>query len=291
METEPSVAPVRSVSSPLPDIDSQDKDNYLCETEYVQDIYSYYKAVEDRYVTQHYMDKQPDINDKMRAILIDWLVEVHLKFRLMPETLFLTVQIIDRYLDMDRVSRKNLQLVGVTSMLIASKYEEIWAPEVRDFVFICDSAYTKNEILAMEKTILNRLEFKVTSPTSYHFLARFIKACASTDESGIRVPTEKRFNMLCMYAVEIAFPEYDMMGYSYSKISAASVLLARQTLCTGPWTRALEKHTGYKQCELQEMADKMRALMIKAASNSTTLKAVHKKYSNARFHSVTQLVC
>eukprot|EP00951_Prasinocladus_malaysianus_P050362 scaffold679679_cov71-Prasinocladus_malaysianus.AAC.1 len=75
-------------ASPLPDIDSQDKHNYLCETEYVQDIYSYYKAVEGKFAITDYMDQQPDINDKMRAILIDWLVEVHLKFRVRAVTLF-----------------------------------------------------------------------------------------------------------------------------------------------------------------------------------------------------------
>lgn len=83
----------------------------------------------------------------MRAILIDWLIEVHFKFKLLPETLFLTINLIDRYLERVIVNRTKLQLVGVTSMLIASKYEEIYAPEVRDFVYITDNAYTKEEIL------------------------------------------------------------------------------------------------------------------------------------------------
>lgn len=82
-------------------------------------------------VSPQYMARQADINDKMRAILVDWLVEVHLKFKLTPETLFLTTNIIDRFLALHPVTRKHLQLVGVTAMLIASKYEEIWAPEVR----------------------------------------------------------------------------------------------------------------------------------------------------------------
>lgn len=76
------------------------------------------------------MNSQPDINSKMRAILIDWLVEVHRKFELMPESLYLTINIVDCYLSMKVVSRRELQLVGIGSMLIACKYEEIWAPEV-----------------------------------------------------------------------------------------------------------------------------------------------------------------
>ena len=140
----------------LPDIDAADKENPLavsevrpgsaalcapaqgphprthCALQYVNSIYSYYYRVEGATaVAPSYMSNQADINDKMRAILVDWLVEVHLKFKLMPETLFLTVNLIDRYLALAPVTRKNLQLVGVTAMLLASKYEEIWAPEVR----------------------------------------------------------------------------------------------------------------------------------------------------------------
>jgi len=92
------------------------------------------------------MARQVDINEKMRAILVDWIIEVHLKFKLLPETLFLTINLIDRYLERVQIKRNNLQLVGVTAMLIASKYEEIYAPEVRDFVYITDNAYTKEEI-------------------------------------------------------------------------------------------------------------------------------------------------
>ena len=77
----------------------------------------------------------------MRAILIDWLIEVHLKFKLLPETLFLTINMIDRYLEKQIIPRTKLQLVGVTAMLLASKYEEIYAPEVKDFVYITDKAY------------------------------------------------------------------------------------------------------------------------------------------------------
>ena len=93
--------------------------------------------------SERYMTQQQDINEKMRAILVDWIIEVHLKFKLLPETLFLTVGLIDRFLEREQIKRSNLQLVGVTAMLIASKYEEIYAPEVRDFVYITDNAYTK----------------------------------------------------------------------------------------------------------------------------------------------------
>ena len=109
---------------------------------------------------------QNDINEKMRGILIDWLVDVHIKFKLRPETLFLTVNLIDRYLEKISIPRQKLQLVGVASMLIACKYEEIYAPETKDFVFVTDKAFTREEIHDMEGKILSTLEFNLTSTSS-----------------------------------------------------------------------------------------------------------------------------
>lgn len=124
--------------------------------------------------------KQTDINEKMRAILVDWLIEVHYKFKLMPETMFLTINLIDRYLERFDVLRTRLQLVGVTAMLIACKYEEIYAPEVRDFVYITDKAYTREEILQMEFSMLSTLDFNITSPSSFRFLERYAKIAQAT---------------------------------------------------------------------------------------------------------------
>ena len=111
----------------------------------------------------------------MRAILVDWLIEVHFKFKLLSETLFLTVNLIDRFLERSDVVRTKLQLVGVTAMLIACKYEEIYAPEVRDFVYITDKAYSREEILAMEASMLATLDFNICAPSSFRFLERYSK--------------------------------------------------------------------------------------------------------------------
>ena len=130
------------------------KDPQLC-AEYAVEIFNFLRQSETDYIASAgYMEKQEDINEKMRGILIDWLVEVHLKFKLVPESLYLTVNLIDRFLEKDQVNRQKLQLVGVTAMLIACKYEEIYPPIVKDFVYITDNAYTKDEILAMERKML-----------------------------------------------------------------------------------------------------------------------------------------
>ena len=134
-------------SAPPDDIDERDSDDPLCATSYVQDMYEHFRSKEvSTSVRPVYMEDQRYINERMRSILVDWLVEVHLKFKLVPETLYLTVNIIDRYLAKTEVSRPKLQLVGVTALLIASKYEEIYPPELRDLVYICDRAYSKLEV-------------------------------------------------------------------------------------------------------------------------------------------------
>ena len=135
------------------DIDERDAEDPLCATGYVSEMYVLFRENEvASSVRPVYMEGQPHINERMRSILVDWLIEVHLKFKLVPETLYLTINLIDRYLQLKEVSRPKLQLVGVTSLLIASKYEEIYPPELRDLVYICDRAYTRQDVSKTEPT-------------------------------------------------------------------------------------------------------------------------------------------
>lgn len=156
----------------------------------------------------------------MREILIDWLVEVHLKFKLLPETLYLTVNIIDRYLDKQIVLRNKLQLVGVTAMLIASKYEEIYPPIVTDFVYITDNAYSKSEILEMEESILTSLEFGIHFTSQLRFLERYFYL----------KDTSENEKFLAQFLVEGCLIQYNMLKYN-SSILAASALYLSSKLC------------------------------------------------------------
>jgi len=162
------------------------------------------------------MSKQNDINAKMRAILIDWLIEVHMKFRLVPDTLYLCVNIIDRYCNCVRVRRNKLQLVGVTALLIACKYEEIYPPEVRDCVYITDRAYRREEVLAMEHDILGRLSYRISAPTAYPFLLRFLKITKAS-------PFTKH---AANYYMERTLQEHDLLQFRPSLMAATAVMLA-----------------------------------------------------------------
>lgn len=136
------------------DIDNRDRHNPLAVTDYVEDMYQHFMRKEgESSVNRMYMgrmeeNKQPNINESMRCILVDWLIEVHYKFKLFPETLYLTINILDRFLSdtTEIITKRDLQLVGVTSLLVAAKYEEMYVPELRDLTYICDGAYTEAKV-------------------------------------------------------------------------------------------------------------------------------------------------
>jgi cyclin B len=224
-------------------------------SEYVSEIYAHLKNTELEFIAQPgYMKKQPDINEKMRAILIDWLVEVHLKFKLYPETLYLTVNLIDRYLEKKEVLRQHLQLVGVTAMLIASKYEEIYAPEVRDFVYITDKAYTKEEILKMEFEILTSMDFNVTTPSCFRFLERIYKLFPQADE--------RVFN-LSRYLMELSLVEYRMLKHHPSMLASAALFLSMKILKKehSQWTEKLKDATWFSEQQIRQCAKDLCILL------------------------------
>lgn len=139
--------------------------------ELLQDIFENLLKEEREAIRQFgYMKKQINVNENMRAILIDWIIEVHYKFKLLPETLYLTVNLIDRFLaGKSDVPKERLQLIGISAMLIACKYEEIYSPELRDFVYISEKSYDSDEILKMESEMLKILKFEICFPSINRF--------------------------------------------------------------------------------------------------------------------------
>ncbi|KAL6001544.1 hypothetical protein ACLOJK_007282 [Asimina triloba] len=234
---------MEEAESPVRCIDEADAKNPLAVVEYAEDIYSFYRRSEiASCVPPDYMSNQTDINRKMRAILIDWLIEVHHKFELRHETLFLTINIIDRYLSRQGVVRKYLQLVGITSMLLACKYEEICVPQLDDFIYISDRAYTREDILKMEKSMLNALQFNMSVPTPFAFMKRFLKAAES----------DNKLEMLSFYLMDLCLVEYQILKFPPSLVSAAAVYTARCMLRRTPtWNKTLRHYSTYSEAQLQ----------------------------------------
>jgi cyclin B len=121
-------------------------------------------------IKPNFMKNQKEINCRMRAIIVNWIIDVHDRFKLLPDTLFLSIIIFDRYMSIiNNIDKNKLQLIGVTSLLIACKYEEIFSPEIRDFICILDREYEKEDLMEEENNILKILKFEVIYPSSYRY--------------------------------------------------------------------------------------------------------------------------
>jgi len=236
----------------------------------------FFLSQEPKTASHGYMSHQTDVNPKMRAILVDWLLEVHFKFKLLPETLYLTINIIDRYLSRKPVVRTRLQLVGVTAMLVASKYEEIYPPEVKDFVFITSNAYSHDEILEMEARMLNTLRFEVTVPTAWIFLGRYCKVAM----------LDTRTKLLAQYYVERSLQEYDMLRFLPSLQASAAIAAAMRTLGTGTWSATMASYTGYSEADI---AAPLADIQGYVCHHSSSLKASRKKFGSKRFSDIASV--
>lgn len=185
----------------------------------------------------HYMDNQAEIQWSMRSVLMDWLVQVHLRFGLLPETLFLCVNYIDRFLSCKVVSLGKLQLVGATAIFIAAKYEEINCPSVREIVYMVDNGYTEDEILKAERYMLSMLQFELGFPGPMSFLRRISKA----DDYDVETRT------LAKYFLEVTIMDERFVGSPPSFLAAAAHCISRLMLKKGTWV-CYSLHYWYFTC-------------------------------------------
>ena len=285
----------------LPSYDRQDVSDPRFVSEYVNTIFERMRQVElqNAPIVGDYMATcQSDLSERMRGVLVDWLVEVHWKFKLYPETLFLAVNLLDRFLSVKpNIARSQLQLIGVTCLLLAAKYEDIYAPEIKDIVHICDKTYKKEEILSMEVLILNTLGFRITSPSALLFLLRMAKI-AKCDE---------RQFYLAQYCLELAMADYHLWtNHSASQLAAATLFLSSKLLRKSPaWPPALQEMSGYSESQLKSIAKEICITLLatnegttgeetatgRASSNIVNAtRAIKKKFSQPKYHSVAKLV-
>jgi len=155
-----------------------------------------------------YMKQQTgELSENVRAIIIDWVMNVHMKYKLWPETLFITINLIDRYFSTQtEIKKSDVQLVAVAALVIATKYEEIYPPTVKDFIYVSSNAYTRPQILLMEKGILFGLQFQISETSPYRFLERYSKIAQ----------TDSVLFYLAQYLLELALLDSKMAQYPSS---------------------------------------------------------------------------
>ncbi|KAG2679561.1 hypothetical protein I3760_11G055700 [Carya illinoinensis] len=250
----------------LPSID--DICNQLEVAEYVDEIYQYYWVTEvQNQSLENYMSVQTDITAHMRGILINWLIEVHFKFDLMQETLYLMVTLLDGFLSQATIKKNELQLVGLTALLLASKYEDFWHPRVKDLISISAESYRRDEMLAMERLILKKLKFRLNVATPYVFMLRFLKAAQS----------DTKLERLAFYLIELCLVQYEALKFKPSLLCASAIYVARCTLNMTPaWTPLLCKHARYEESQLRDCAEMI--LRFHKDAGTGQLRVTYEKY-------------
>ncbi|KAI9752335.1 MAG: G2/mitotic-specific cyclin [Lichina confinis] len=252
------------------DLDNEDLDDPLMVADYVVEIFDYLRELEQKTMPNaDYMEHQDELEWKMRGILVDWLIEVHARFHLLPETLFLTVNIIDRFLSMKVVQLDRLQLVGVAAMFIASKYEEVLSPHVSSFRHVADDGFTEQEILSAERFILQTLNYDLSYPNPMNFLRRISKA----DNYDIQTRT------LAKYLLEISLLDDRLMRYCSSHVAASAMYLSRLILDRGDWDATMAHYSGYTEEEI----DPVFRLMVDYLARPVAHEAFFKKYASKKF--------
>lgn len=262
---------LRPIPAGVIPIDEADKEDPQQAAEYVQEIYGYMRNLEVKFqVSQEYLQRPLDFISRTRSILVNWLVEIHARFELQQETLFLSINVMDRYLALQEVPRNQLQLVGITALLIASKYEDMWPPTIKELIFMTEDAYTSAEILKMELTMLDKLGYALGQPLPLHFLRRGTKAGQGDWLS----------HGISKYLIELCLMDHELLKYVPSEVAAASLHVARTVLKQEDWTTTLEFFTGYEKADLMPcVAEVQRVLKLSVESKH---QAIRSKWSKRK---------
>ncbi|KAB0353290.1 hypothetical protein FD755_024003 [Muntiacus reevesi] len=225
----------------IEDIDTEDWENPQLFSDYVKDIYQYLRQLE------------VDINGRM----------LRSKFRLLQETLYMC----------------KLQLVGITAPLLASKYEEMFSPNIKDFVYITDNAYTSSQIREMETLVLKELKFELGRPLPLHFLRRVSKSEEVDVEQHI----------LAKYLMELTLVDYDMVHYHPSKVAAASSCLSQKVLGQGKWNLKQQYYTGYTESKVLEVMRHMAQNVMRVNENMTKFTTIKNKYASSKLLKISTI--
>ncbi|GAV50261.1 hypothetical protein ZYGR_0U01170 [Zygosaccharomyces rouxii] len=260
--------------------DPLDDDTYdvVMVSELSTEIFEYLRELEMKYrPNPSYMDIQPELKWSYRSTLIDWIIQVHSRFQLLPETLYLTVNIIDRFLSRKTVTLNRFQLVGAAALFVAAKYEEINCPTLNDIVYMLDHAYTKEDIVKAEKFMIDTLDFEIGWPGPFSFLRRISKA----DDYEYDTRT------LAKYLLETTTMDSKLVAAPPSWLATGAYFLSRIILGCNEWTLKHIYYSGYTQEQIFPLAT---VILENCRFAERRHQAIWKKYSERRQHRSAQVV-
>ena len=228
-----------------------------------------------------YMANQPEINEIMRAILIDWIIDVHLRFNLRQDTLFMTIWLIDTYLSFAFIQRDKLQLLGITCLLISGKAHEIYYPQHNKLLEMTDNAYIKEEMLTMENEILKKLNFFIVCPNPidfYNILSKMFNF-------------EKKQYYLGNYFIEAALINYPILKYSSSVIASSCAYLVMKYYKINGYQKLYNNFIVNEKCPEDVIKDAAKEIYFLVDNLSKSkFKSVKKKFSLTQFENVSEIL-
>ncbi|GLB39126.1 putative cyclin family protein [Lyophyllum shimeji] len=252
------------------DLDADDWDDPAMVSEYVADVCVYLKEIEQQTLPNpDYMANHSELDWEKRGILVDWILQVHARFNLLQETLFLFTNILDRFLSARPISLSKLQLVGITAFFVAAKYEETYAPSVAEIAYLADGQYTVEEILKAERYILKTLAWDLRYPGPMGWLRRGSKA----DDCDTKARTVGK------YLMEIGCLEWRLVSTPPSLLAAAAMWLGRLVLGREIWTSNMEHYMTYSEAELLPTANIMLNYILEPIQH----ESLYKKYAHKRY--------
>lgn len=226
----------------------------------------------DFLIDKNFLD-DTEIEERHRRRLVEWLSEVHDKFRLLPETFFITTKLVDLSIQKFGVKKSNLQLLSLGALLISTKYEEIYPPSVRQMLKVAaNETIKKEDVLQMEYKILRSLDFGVVFPSALRFLERITKL--------VNIPFD-----LAHYIVQFSLLYVCFQTIKPSLVACGAAYLAMKSMRTrSAWNITFYKSTGYKERQVRQVAEKLCELM-----NSAESKALKRKFATSKYSEVSNL--
>lgn len=241
-------------------------------TEFVKDIYEYLRHLEKvQCIQPNFLKNQKIYTSRIRTRLVNWCIQIHEQLKLLPETLYLAIAIMDRYFQaVDNVQQNQVQLIGAVALFVASKYEEIYPPDISDLVHLCTGNYHRRDIIKMEINILKTLQFDLGRPLPLSFLRRFSRVAHC----------DLKMHTLAKYLMELSLCEYECAHWKPSLLAASALYVTIVLMGDGQWTKSLIYYTGYDENQLKANAS-ILCKLIKKSSKSPQLYNAVKKYSSS----------
>ena len=256
------------------------------EKEYIDDILDNLIKEEKNIkheINPNYFNVQNEINQKMRSILIDWIIDVVNKFNFREETIYISIYIIDNYLTKKIIKRKFLQLLGITSLLIASKFNEIYLRKTEDFSFMTNFTYSIKEIKLMEKDIAKTLNFNFLFPSCLSFYELISFKLGFSDDIN-------KFNF-GQFLMETFLMDFRSLFFSYSNIACAACYIVmkfykmknyKSSYNSKFFSVKIDNIFNNDACIVKECAKAICDAIYEIINSN--LKSTIKKYSNNEFY-------